>query len=71
MGLEITTHEIQKDRTCVRCRVLIPTIFRDEVGIDVRVGDHIGIITGLRHSEPSAYLIERRDYDSNLPCQPR
>lgn len=66
MSLIVETHIIARDSTCSRCKLDLGQL----VKFNSRVGDRIGVISGLRYSKPSAYRITKPNYDSNLLCTP-
>ena len=65
--MKIETHIVGFElRYCERCNLDFLTVNLPLSGF--MVGDHVGVITELKWSEPSAYLIKKPELDSNQLC---
>lgn len=65
--MKIETHIVGRDlRYCERCDLDFLTVNLPLAGFFV--GDHVGVITEMKWSEPSAYLIKKPEHDSNQLC---
>lgn len=67
----VATHILGRDFTCARCSMDFKGLeISTEHYVKMKRGDRLGVISGLRFTTPSAYLITQHEYDSNKVCAP-
>lgn len=71
--MKVESHIVDKDYKCSRCGLdfrQMPALTPQDFS-EIVVGNRIGVISGLRFSEPSIYLIRKPENDSNKLCAPK
>lgn len=68
--MKIESHIVSENGNCARCGTVFPPIHYDvePERMPIKPGDRIGLINGLKFSDPSAYLIKKVYFDSNRLC---
>jgi hypothetical protein len=66
----VESHILDVSGLCSRCGLRLQGLPL-HIGFPFKTGDRFGIITGLKFSPNSAYLVQRPEFDSNALCAPR
>lgn len=65
--MTVMSHIYNTDRTCARCGTDLSDVLPGNRR--VKKGDRIGVISGLKFSKNSGYLIRKVEFDSNEMCK--